>query len=102
MDERLPHDPQPARNDHPQLRQAMTLPARIGRRTFVMNTGVSLGSIALASMFPRANSAKGAAAVQSGRRARAVGPTPLVPRPKRIIWLYMAGGMSPLDTFDHK
>ena len=24
------------------------------------------------------------------------------PRVKRVIWLYMAGGMSHLDTFDHK
>ena len=31
----------------------MTLPPRIGRRTFVWNTGVSLGSMALASMMPR-------------------------------------------------
>ncbi len=45
----------------------MTLPARIGRRTFVMNTGVSLGSMALASMLPRTNSAQAAAPVQSGR-----------------------------------
>ena len=25
-----------------------------------------------------------------------------VPKAKRIIWLYMAGGMSHLDTFDNK
>ena len=31
-----------------------------------------------------------------------IGKTPFVPRAKRIIWLYMAGGMSHLDTFDHK
>ena len=60
LDERLPHDPQPARNDHPQLRHAMTLPPRIGRRTFVWNTGVSLGSMALASMMPRTKSAQAA------------------------------------------
>ena len=102
VDKRLPHDPQPARNDHPQLRHAMTLPARIGRRTFVMNSGVSLGSMALASMLPRTNSVQAAAPAQSGRWTGVIGKPPLVPRAKRIIWLYMAGGMSHLDTFDHK
>jgi len=29
-------------------------------------------------------------------------PFHLAPRAKRIIWLYMAGGMSHLDTFDYK
>ena len=29
-------------------------------------------------------------------------PLHFPPRAKRIIWLYMAGGMSHLDTFDHK
>ncbi len=80
----------------------MTLPARIGRRAFVMNSGVSLGSMALASLLPRTNSAQAAVPAQSGRWTGVIGNTPLVPRAKRIIWLYMAGGMSHLDTFDHK
>jgi hypothetical protein len=81
----------------------MNLPSQIGRRTFVLNAGVSLGSMALASWLP---GAKSAAAVtrppMSGRWTGALPHPHLPPRAKRIIWLYMAGGMSHLDTFDHK
>lgn len=80
----------------------MTLPAPIGRRTFVLNTGVSLGSMALATCLPRQKSAQAAATAQGARWSGVLGGPQLVPRAKRIIWLYMAGGMSHLDTFDHK
>jgi hypothetical protein len=80
----------------------MTLPAPIGRRTFVMNAGVSLGSMALASWLPQPKSAQAAGAATTARWTGAISNPHLVPRAKRIIWLYMAGGMSHLDTFDHK
>jgi len=80
----------------------MTLPAPIGRRTFVLNTGVSLGSMALATCLPRQKSAQAAATAQGARWSGVLGGPQVVPRAKRIIWLYMAGGMSHLDTFDHK
>jgi hypothetical protein len=80
----------------------MTLPTPIGRRTFVMNAGVSLGSMALATWLPRPKSAQAAAVATTARWAGAISKPHLVPRAKRIIWLYMAGGMSHLDTFDHK
>ena len=67
LDECLPHDSQPARNDHPQLRPVMMLPPRIGRRTFVRNTGVSLGSMALASVMPRTKPLQAAITAQHGR-----------------------------------
>jgi hypothetical protein len=80
----------------------MILPAPIGRRSFVMNAGVSLGSMALASWLPGPKSAQAATAARTARWAGAISKPHVVPRAKRIIWLYMAGGMSHLDTFDYK
>src|SRR5580704_14667819 len=80
----------------------MILPSQIGRRAFVTNAGVSLGSMALGAWL---SAPKAAAAVETAKAARWAGSLAhphLVPRAKRIIWLYMAGGMSHLDTFDHK
>jgi Protein of unknown function (DUF1501) len=80
----------------------MILPSPIGRRTFVCNAGMSLGSMALASLLPRANAVQAATTAQNGRWTGVIGERQYVPRAKRIIWLYMAGGMSHLDTFDYK
>jgi len=80
----------------------MILPPQIGRRAFVTNAGVSLGSMALGAWV---SAPKAAAAAETVKTARWTGSLPhahLVPKAKRIIWLYMAGGMSHLDTFDHK
>ncbi|MGL5098196.1 MAG: DUF1501 domain-containing protein [Planctomycetia bacterium] len=70
----------------------MSLPDAIGRRTFVANAGLSLGAMAVGAL-----AAKGAPP-----SAGALRTLHRVPRAKRVIWLYMAGGMSHLDTFDHK
>ncbi|MGE3314043.1 MAG: DUF1501 domain-containing protein [Planctomycetaceae bacterium] len=79
------------------------LPPQIGRRTFVLNTGVSLGSMALASLVGRGTQVLAApSASTNGQAVGALGQLHYAPRAKRIIWLYMAGGMSHLDTFDHK
>jgi hypothetical protein len=43
-----------------------------------------------------------ATSANSTRRSGAIAEPHVTPRAKRIIWLYMAGGMSHLDTFDHK
>jgi hypothetical protein len=80
----------------------MILPSQIGRRAFVTNAGVSLGSMALGAWL---SAPKAAAATETAKAARWAGSLAhphLVARAKRIIWLYMAGGMSHLDTFDHK
>jgi hypothetical protein len=69
------------------------------RRHFFQDCAVGLGSIALASLL-------------SEERANAVGPAlvnPLTPkkghyeaRAKQVIFLFMAGGPSQLELFDHK
>jgi hypothetical protein len=64
----------------------MNLPPAIGRRTFVFNAGLSLGAMALASCEATSVISKPAMAAKA----------------KRVIWLYMAGGMSQFETFDYK
>src|SRR5437879_7927898 len=55
---------------------------------------MGVGSLALASLLnPR---------VLAGGRETASGGRQVVPRVRRVIWLYMAGGMSHLETFDYK
>lgn len=72
------------------------IPSEIARRTFLASTGVSLGSMALRSLLAR----DGGASVP--RWNGVLQPLHHAPRAKRVIWLYMAGGMTHLDTFDHK
>ncbi len=84
----------------------MNLPTSIARRTFVFNTGISLGSMMLGPWLGRAAAAgdlgSAAATKRTDRWRGVLVPTHFRPRAKRVIWLYMAGGMSHLDTFDHK
>ena len=79
----------------------MSLPIDIARRTFLRSSGISLGSMALGSMLSQSSHA----AETTNSEARLNGvlqPLHHVPRAKRVIWLYMAGGMTHLETFDHK
>jgi hypothetical protein len=82
----------------------MPFPTHIARRAFLFNSGVSLGSMALSTLVPRGLSAADiAASSQPSDRWRGVlQPLRRPAKAKRIIWLYMAGGMSHLETFDHK
>ena len=82
----------------------MQLPNTIARRTFLKSSGLSVGSMALASLL----SSEGAGGVRWNQgdaqtpSQGVISPTHFPPKAKRVIWLYMAGGMSHLDTFDHK
>ncbi len=68
---------------------------QIQRRTFLNSAGVSLGSAALSAMMAR--DARAATAPNEQR------PLPHhQARVKRIIYLYMSGGPSHLETFDEK
>ena len=69
------------------------------RRTFLENTATGLGMMALASMLPKARADEPA----GGTAWRGVvNPPHLAPKAKRVIYLYMAGGPSHLESFDHK
>ena len=78
-------------------------PQQICRRSFLQTGGVSLGSMALADLLR-------SPAVQATDRQQTqvqswngiLNPLNSAPRAKRIIWLYMAGGMTHIDTFDNK
>ncbi len=79
----------------------------INRRTFLQrSSGVALGSIALASMLnPKLLRADAKAPGAPGATQPATGvvnPLHHKPKIKRVIWLYMAGGPSHLETLDYK
>jgi Protein of unknown function (DUF1501) len=75
-----------------------SLPVPIARRTFLAGGGVSLGAMALSSLLAR--SLPGATSeFQSLGAIRAFHHPPKI---KRVIWLYMSGGPSHLETFDYK
>jgi hypothetical protein len=69
---------------------------RLTRRTFLGQTACGLGSVALSwLMDPRLAAAAG--------RLPGLGGLPhFAPKAKRVIFLYMSGGPSHLETFDHK
>jgi hypothetical protein len=69
----------------------------LNRRAFLGRSGAGLGAIALASMLQAREAEK-----KSGRWPGILRPLHHPARAKRIIWLYMAGGMSHLETFDPK
>ena len=78
-------------------------PEATTRREFLTRSAAGLGSVALASLMaddgllPRAN-----AAVAGSNRLLAPRPTHFTPRAKSVIFLFMTGGPSQLETFDPK
>ncbi len=82
----------------------------LARRAFLGRGARGLGAVALAAL-QRAwgadaagyQSTGGEASIAQPQRWRGVvSPLHFAPRAKRCVWLYMAGGMSHLETFDHK
>jgi len=78
----------------------------MNRRDFLGGFGLGLGGVALLGLLHR--DARGAAPVSAPSTAPAnpfkgiLDKPHFAPRAKRIIYLFMAGGPSPLDLFDHK
>ncbi|MEM7558523.1 MAG: DUF1501 domain-containing protein, partial [Planctomycetota bacterium] len=74
--------------------------ARLQRRSFLSQLGVGFGSIAASSMLARNSLATdvGLPAGVTGVKA----PPHLSAKVKRVIFLYMSGGPSHLETFDYK
>jgi hypothetical protein len=67
---------------------------QLSRRSFLSRASMGVGSLALASLLnPRL--------LASDRGAVGIGAH-FKPKVRRVIWLYMAGGMSHLETFDYK
>jgi hypothetical protein len=79
---------------------ATSLNRRAFLRAFLGRSALGLGSVALGALLERAAGA--AAAPTAGTGARLPGLPHLAPKAKRVIFLYMSGGPSHLETFDHK
>src|SRR5262245_33720539 len=71
---------------------------QLTRRAFLGNTGAAVGGTALLTLLQRV----GAAPVEVPRWPGVARPLHFPPRAKRVIYLYMAGGPSHLETFDYK
>src|SRR3954469_5954756 len=78
----------------------------VNRRTFLSNSMAGgLGLTSLATLLkPDLLRGQGTAQQRPAvpQWQGVVNPLHLAPKAKRVIWLYMAGGMSHLETFDHK
>ena len=77
---------------------------QLTRRSFLGKTGAGVGLMALASLLQRdlAAAEKTRNKVDVDRWPGVVNPPHVPPRAKRVIYLYMAGGPSHLETFDYK
>jgi hypothetical protein len=74
----------------------------INRRDFLARCGLGLGGAALMSLLNRDALATASSRVDANP-FKGILPAPhLAPRAKRIIYLFMSGGPSQLDLFDHK
>jgi hypothetical protein len=71
----------------------------LARREFLRNTGLGIGSIALASLLAEESDAKPQANVVNPLAAKR---PHFAPTAKRIIYLHMVGAPSQLDLFDYK
>jgi hypothetical protein len=70
------------------------------RRTFLGRTSLGLGSLTLASLLNPLLFARDKGKTETPRGV--VHPLHFTPKVKRVIYLYMAGGPSHLETFDYK
>lgn len=72
-----------------------------GRRELLKTTGIGFGAVALAGMLGLNAASRTARAADRGTPL-APRPAPLPARAKRIIFLFMEGAMSHVDTFEYK
>lgn len=79
-----------------------TIPTQT-RRSFLGRSSLGLGSIALASLLdPKLLAGTPATSELPWRSRGVIDPFHVRPRVKRVIFLYMSGGPSQFETFDHK
>ncbi len=75
--------------------------ANLTRRAFLGRSSAGMGLVALASLL-KPDLVRGAEDKKAERWTGVVHPLHFAPKAKRVIWLYMAGGPSHLETLDHK
>src|SRR5437870_3287335 len=73
-----------------------TSPTPLTRRQWLLETGAGFGGIALAHLLAREQALGGSlqTSLQGGLHH--------VPKAKRVVQLFMNGGVSQIDTFDYK
>ena len=71
------------------------------RRTFLSDLGHGFTGLALGAMLQRDGWAAGHGSATQGAAAPDAGPH-FAPRAKSVIWLFMNGGMSHMESFDPK
>ena len=74
------------------------LSARFGRRRFLADVGMGLGGLALGSMLHRDGIVRG----NELTGATADGKPHFPPKAKSVIWFFMVGGVSQMESFDPK
>ena len=72
------------------------------RRAFLARSSAGVGAIALGALGASQPQAASAAAASTAVWPGVIKTVHVPPKARRVIWLYMAGGMSHLDTFDYK
>src|SRR3954465_10883090 len=75
---------------------------QIRRRAFLGRSCAGIGTLALASLLDPRLLAAADRSIPQDRWTGVIRPPHLAPRAKRIIYLYMAGGPSHLETLDPK
>jgi hypothetical protein len=74
---------------------------QLTRRAFLGRSSAGMGMLALASLF-KPDLLRAAGAGKAPRYTGVVNPLHFAPKAKRVIYLYMAGGPSHLETFDYR
>src|SRR5437899_6893246 len=86
--------------DTPSIRH---LPCACTRRDFLFRAGAGFGGLALACLLAE-ESAESQSAIRNPESANPLAPRPphFTPKAKSVIFLYMVGGPSHVETFDPK
>ena len=72
------------------------------RREFLVRSAQGLGTMALASLLSSSQQTVSAESLEAEHWRGVLDPLHFVPRAKRIIYLYQAGGSSLVDLWDYK
>ena len=75
---------------------------RRSRRAFLADLGMGFSGLALGAMLHRDGVARGGDLPAGLASDPPAGLPVLVPRAKRVIWIFLSGGVSHLETFDPK
>jgi hypothetical protein len=76
--------------------------ANLSRREFLLRTGAGFGAVALAALEHSARESLAARPAVDPLRPMAARPPHTRPRATSVIFLFLVGGPSPVDTFDYK